>query len=66
MHWHITRYETIFGVANQLPVSLPSCSYRLELCRLFKMMAQYLHGCTIVQTFKEAKSSVLEITVLGH
>jgi len=27
-HWHITRYEAIFSVANQLPVSLPGCSNR--------------------------------------
>jgi len=61
----ITRYEAIFSVANQLPVLLPGCSYRLQLCRLFKMVAHFFVAAQQLK-HQEAESSVLEFTVVGR
>jgi len=56
-HWHIARYEGNVSVANQLPVYLPGCSYRLQLCMLCKMAAQQ---------FKHLKKKSSVFTVYGR
>jgi len=54
----VQRPALIFSVANQLSVLKPGCSYMLQLHRLCQNGSTF-HGCTTVQTFKEAESSVL-------